>query len=249
MVVAVQRQVRPITGRGEIAVARGAAAVDLAAVLGHDFRDWRLLTEALTHSSAAGVEGTRSYERLEFLGDRVLALVIADVLLDRFPDETEGDLARRHAALVRREAVARVAEAIELGRYLTLATGESGMTRDLTSLKADALEAVMGAIYLDGGLNAASAFIERHWAPLIAEDTHPPRDPKTSLQEWAQARALPLPRYQEVARAGPDHAPHFTVRVSVQSQAPGEANGRSKRAAEQEAAANLLAAISENDGG
>lgn len=244
-----QRQVRPITGRGELAVARGAAVAELAGVLGHRFRDALLLTEALTHSSAAGVDGTRSYERLEFLGDRVLALVIADVLLGKFPDEAEGLLARRHVALVRREALARVADAIALGRYLNLATGESDTTRDLMSLKADALEAVMGALYLDGGLNAASAFIERHWAPLIAEDTHPPRDPKTSLQEWAQARALPLPRYEEVARAGPDHAPHFTVRVSVKGQAPGQASGRSKRAAEQEAAANLLATISEHDGG
>ena len=249
MVLAGLCEVRSISGCGEIAAVERATAEHLAGVLGHRFHDQQLLAEALTHSSAAGVAGTQSYERLEFLGDRVLGLVIATLLLSGFPDEAEGDLARRHAALVRREALVRVADTIDLGRHLNLAPGESDATRDQLSLRADALEAVIGALYLDGGLQAASGFIERLWAPLVAEDAQPPRDAKTSLQEWAQARGLPLPRYEVVARAGPDHAPDFTVRVTVEGRAPAEANGRSKRTAEQEAAARLMAQIASEDHG
>ena len=216
---------------------------DLAALarrLGHDFRDPRLLTQALTHPSAA--EAARhSYERLEFLGDRVLGLIVAELLFAKFPKEPEGALARRLAQLVRRETLAQVAAELEFGRYLILAKSERQAGEEANpALLADACESVIAALYLDGGLAAARAFIEPLWAPLLAADRTPPQDAKTALQEWAQARGLPLPDYREVRRKGPPHEPVFTVEVSVQGGSPTIGEGRSKRLAEQEAAGALL---------
>ena len=220
---------------------RGAAADRLSGILDHRFTDPALLAEALTHPSAAATaSGRRNYERMEFLGDRVLSLVIARMLLDAFPDEPEGDLAQRHAGLVRREALVTVADAIGLAQHVTLSPGEAESARDQDSLKADSMEAVIGALFLDGGLDTAARFIEQRWAPLMDASAHPPRDAKTALQEWAQGRGLNLPRYEEVARSGPDHAPLFTVRATVDGLAAAEATGRSKRAAEQAAARRLL---------
>ena len=215
----------------------------LAVRLGHRFVRTGLLREALTHPSAA--DGDRpSYERLEFLGDRVLDLVIADWLLRRFPDEPEGMISRRHSALVRAGALTRVARAVELGAALILPRGEeaSGL-RDRDSVLADAMEAVIAALWLDGGDAAARRFIERHWEALIAEDATPPKPAKMALQEWAQARALPIPTYTQTARTGPDHAPHFTVEVAVAGYPPVAASGASKRAAEDAAAQILLALL------
>jgi ribonuclease-3 len=212
------------------------------------------LTEALTHPSALVPERGRGrrakpaghgYERLEFLGDRVLGLVVADLLWHRFEGEDEGLLTRRHTQFVRRETLARVAETIGLGRHLVLSRAEAAAGAAANpAILADACEAVIAAIYLDGGLPAAAAFIERCWEPLIDETAAPPRDPKTQLQEWAQARGLGLPAYRLVATEGPDHAPRFTVAASIAQSDEASATASSKRAAEAEAAAVLLERLS-----
>jgi ribonuclease-3 len=217
----------------------------LAGELGHSFADPRLLEEALTHRSAARSDGYRfGNERLEFLGDRVLGLVIADLLLESFPDAPEGELARRLTALVRREALEEVSRALDLGRFLQLSEGEArtGGHRN-TGLQANACEALIGALYLDGGMAAAVAFIHKYWQPLLVAAAAPVRDPKTRLQEWAQARALALPDYRVVAETGPAHEPQFTIEVSVDGLAPVRAKAGTKRRAEQEAAEALLAVI------
>jgi ribonuclease III len=229
-----------------------SAGDDLAQAIGHVFSRPALLTEALTHPSAvAPARGKtrrrsqqRHYERLEFLGDRVLGLVIAEVLWHRFEREPEGPMTRRMADLVRRETVARVALDIGLDRHLVVSPSEAaaGAARK-PSILADVCEAVIAAIYLDGGLPAASAFIHRWWEPLIDSMERPPRDPKTRLQEWAQARGLGLPAYRLVATEGPDHAPRFTVAVHVAQSEEVSATASSKRAAEAEAAASLLSLL------
>lgn len=211
--------------------------------LGHRFSDQELLDQALRHSSSTR-KRVRSNERLEFLGDRVLGLVLAMMLYEEFEHEEEGDLGYRYTALAQRDALARVAAAVDLVPHLVLSEGEAEAGgRDNPSIHADALEAVIAALFLDGGLAAAEAFIRRHWAPLMAEAPTPPKDPKTTLQEWAQARALPLPVYKVRERAGPDHAPLFTVEVIVETQRPETGAGPTKRAAEQAAAEAMLNVI------
>ncbi len=212
-----------------------------ARVVGHSFKDKDLLHHALVHSSASAGRGAATYERLEFLGDRVLGLVVAEMIYRRFPVEPEGDLARRHAALVRREALARVADAAGLGQYIVMSRGEEDAGgRANPAILADVCEALLGALYLDGGLQAAAAFIEAHWPAMMEEALAPPKDAKTALQEWAQSRGLPLPLYDTVDLKGPDHSPVFTVRVTVQGFPPAEASGASKRVAAQAAARALL---------
>jgi ribonuclease III len=228
---------------------------DLAEAIGHVFVRPALLAEALTHPSAVSqprrqgrrrAAGPQGYERLEFLGDRVLGLIVADLLWRRHPDEPEGHLTRRMAHLVRREALARVATALGLDRHLVLSRSEAASGAALNpSILADVCEAVLAAIYLDAGFPVAMAFVERWWAPLIAEMEGPPRDPKTALQEWAQARGLGLPAYRVVETTGPDHAPRFTVAARVAESAEASATASSKRAAEAEAAASLLGRLVE----
>ncbi len=207
----------------------------LEKALGHRFADPRLLALALTHSSA-GQHRLDDNQRLEFLGDRVLGLALADILHRRFPDEEEGALAKRFAQLSRREALAQVAHAIDLGPHLRMAGGG----RDAEGSLADACEAVIAALYLDGGLEAAQSFVAQHWEGMIAADQEPPRDPKTALQEWAQARGRPLPKYVVVSREGPDHKPLFTITAIVKDGGSATATGQTKRTAEQAAAADLL---------
>lgn len=220
----------------------------VVASLGYGFADPQLLTDALTHPSAgAGRRDRRKtqYERLEFLGDRVLGLVVAEILYRRFPDENEGALARRHAALVCREALARVALGLGLDHALVLSRGEQeGGGRHNPTMLADACEAVLGAIYADGGLDPAAGIIRRCWEPLVAEAATPPKDAKTALQEWAQGRGLPLPCYRVLGTEGPSHDPVFAVEVAVQGLAPMAARGPSKRVAEQAAATALLGTVS-----
>ena len=228
---------RPGSGGGSA----GGGADALAELLQHRFEDPELLRQALTHSSAASGRGAADYQRLEFLGDRVLGLVVSDLLIKRFTEEAEGALARRLASLVRREALAEVAAGLGLGNFIVLAKAESEAgERDNPALLADACEAVIGALYLDGGLEAARAFIEPLWTPLLEAEPRPPQDAKTALQDWAQGRGLPLPEYREVGREGPAHQPVFTVEVSVRDRAPAVGEGRSKRLAEQAAAEALL---------
>lgn len=214
--------------------------------LGHHFVKSDLLIEALTHPSAVRRHGIarRGYERLEFLGDRVLGLIVAELLWRRFPTEAEGELTRRHTHLVRRDALAEVAEAVGLGAQIIVSPGEDAAgVRENKSVLADVCEAVIAALYLDGGLGVARRFVENRWEMRLSALGEPPRDPKTSLQEWVQARGLPLPAYRTVATEGPAHRRRFTVTVNVEGLDPATASGSSKRAAETAAAAAALAAL------
>jgi ribonuclease-3 len=208
--------------------------------LGYSFEKPAFLDEALTHVSAPKADG-QSYQRLEFLGDRVLGLAIADLLYRTFPGATEGELSRRLAELVRRESCAEIAIAWDVGPYLKLGAGEahSGERRNPTIL-ADVCEAIIGAVFMDGGYEAARGVIERAFQPLLEAPRRPLRDPKSALQEWAQGRGLPPPSYTIVEQTGPDHAPRFRVMVKVKGAETEFGLGTSKRIAEQAAARSLL---------
>jgi ribonuclease-3 len=215
----------------------------LEKALGHRFANPRLLSEALAHRSAGGPFPV-GYERLEFLGDRVLGLVVADMLLSRYPDEPEGPLARRHAALVRKEALVIVADRLDLGAHVQLSRGEEEAgSRNSASLKADVCEATIGALYLDGGLEAARRFLLGALTDLMEAEIRPPKDAKTALQEWAQGQGKPLPVYETVETTGPAHDPRFVVAVTVQGIEPTTGTGTSKRKAEQMAAETLLSKV------
>jgi ribonuclease-3 len=208
--------------------------------LSYTFKDRSLLDQALTHRSVETAGGA-DYERLEFLGDRVLALVVTEMLMAAFPVEREGALAKRLAALVRQETLAAVARDIGLGGYIRLSRGEAdGGGRENEAILADVCEAVIAAMYHDGGIVAARDFIERHWRDRLQSVAAPPQDAKTTLQEWAQGRGLALPSYVIAAREGPDHAPVFTVQVALADGQSAEGRGPSKRVAEQAAAQKLL---------
>jgi ribonuclease-3 len=220
----------------------------LEPVLGHAFADPGLLRTALTHPSV-GRAGPAGYERLEFLGDRVLGLVVAEMVYARFPAASEGALTRRLSQLVRRETLARVAAGLGLGDHVRLSRGEQGGGgRDNAGLLADCCEAVLGAVYLDGGLPAAAALIRRYWEPMIEEAATPPQDPRTALQEWAQGRGLPLPSYRTVTESGPPHERTFVIAVSVEGHEPAEGTGRSKRVATAAAAAAMMARLEAGHG-
>jgi ribonuclease-3 len=216
----------------------------LEQLLGHRFSDRAVLREAMTHASAVsdGLAGT-TYQRLEFLGDRVLGVVVADMLYETYPEAEEGELSRRLTKLVRGETCAEIAAAIDLGSYAVLGMGErqSG-GRANRAILANLCESVIGALYRDGGEKAARPFIEQHWRPVMLSLTGPLRDAKTALQEWAHRRGADLPVYKETARTGPDHAPKFTIEVHVEGVPPSTGHGASKRAAEQDAAADMLVA-------
>jgi ribonuclease III len=227
-----------------------ATLAALAKGIGHAFARPELAAEALTHRSALDRQPAlkamfpNGNERLEFLGDRVLSLAMANLLLRHFPQEREGELARRHNALVSAGTLVEVAEAIGLGRHVVLGASEKGASEKAKGVKpailADAFEALLGAIFLDAGFEAAAAVIERLFGDRLAAQRTAPRDPKTELQEWAQARRLPLPRYREVGREGPVHEPVFVVEVTVRGQDPAQGRGGAKREAERLAAAALL---------
>ncbi len=217
--------------------------------IGYTFQSPRLLLGALTHPSAP--EATRAiaaagagYERLEFLGDRVLGLVIAELLLERFQAEHEGALSKRLVALVRKEALLEVADRIQLIDALNLAGGSGrAYQRQRETVQADGVEALIGAIFQDGGFEAARGFVRRWWTPLLDSFLAPPKDPKTTLQEWAQGQGRPLPQYHMLHAEGPDHQPTFVVTVEVEGAEPQQGSGRSKRAAEQAAATQMLDAV------
>ena len=222
-------------------------------ILGHRFARPELLAEAMTHRSAArrapgGRRGSGSNERLEFIGDRVLGLLIAEWLIERFPQEQEGELGRRLADLVSQPALAAVAVAIGTAAMLAIAPGEERAgVRDRATVSADAVEAAIGALYLDGGLDAARAFIRSRWEPALMAQATPPKDAKTRLQEWAQARGHRLPSYDVASRSGPSHEPVFAITVRIEGKAGtvgvavGEAGN--KREAERLAAVALLAEL------
>lgn len=211
--------------------------------LGHQFARPELLIRALTHASAGSA--TRPHnQRLEFLGDRVLGLIMAETLFAADKSATEGQLAPRFNTLVRKEACAAVAREIDLGAVLRMGRSEmlSGGRRK-EALLGDAMEAVLAAVYLDGGLEAARGVIATHWSARVAHVEDDARDAKTTLQEWAQAKGDPPPRYVEIAREGPPHAPVFTIEAQLSDGRSERAQAGSKRAAEQDAAKALLARV------
>ncbi|MEO3474126.1 ribonuclease III [Roseomonas sp. CAU 1739] len=213
--------------------------------LGHRFANPALLTEALTHRSAADARGGQldSNERLEFLGDRVLGLLMAEWLIDRFPAEREGNLTRRLSSVVAAEALARVGEAMGLAEAIRIPPGEerAGL-RARQTVMADAVEALLGAIYRDGGLEAARGVVRRHWAALLDADVKPPVSAKNRLQEYTLGRGLGLPQYRVVSTAGPSHAPFFVIAVLAAGR-EAEGTGDSKRAAELAAAEAWLLGV------
>jgi ribonuclease-3 len=212
----------------------------LEAVLGHAFSDRAHLATALTHMSAQS-ERLLSYQRLEFLGDRVLGLAVADMLFRQFPRAEEGDLSRRLADLVRKETCAEVAQGWNVGAFMRLGEGEIlGGARKNRAILADACEAIIGAVFLDGGYEAARALVERSFGERLARPPRPLRDAKTTLQEWAQGQGYATPTYRERGRSGPDHAPVFRVAAQIAGLADAEAEGPSKRLAEQAAAEAFL---------
>jgi ribonuclease-3 len=213
--------------------------------IGYQFADKTLIDRALTHISAlSGGKRAESYQRLEFLGDHVLGLVVSDMLYREFQRADEGELSRRLADLVRKETCADAAREMDVGPALRLGSSESnagGRLRE--TILADACEALIGAVFLDGGYAAAEAFVVRFWQERMLKPARPLRDSKTMLQEWAQARGLPTPAYRELARTGPHHDPEFRVAVTLPDRPPAEGMGSSKRAAEQAAAAQMLAQV------
>jgi ribonuclease-3 len=218
-----------------------------SARIGHDFRKPELLIRSLTHASMSAPTRPDN-QRLEFLGDRVLGLVMAEALLAADPGASEGQLAPRFNALVRKETCADVAREIGLGEVMKLGRSEmlsGGRRKD--ALLGDALEALIAAVYLDAGFEAAKALVLRLWGARIGAVEPDARDAKTSLQEWAQARGLPPPAYVETGREGPDHQPVFTVSVTIETGETAEATAGSKRAAEQAAARALLGRMEASD--
>lgn len=224
-------------------MAQAKLSADLQALqdrLGHAFADPRLLRRAVTHASMSG-PGREDNQRLEFLGDRVLGLVMAEALLKADRKASEGQLAPRYNALVRKEACADVAREVGLGEALKLGRSEqmSGGRRKL-ALLGDAMEAVIAAVYLDAGFEVAQALILRLWGDRIGSVEEDAKDAKTALQEWAQGRGLPPPVYAVVERTGPDHAPVFTIEAQLASGETAQATASAKRQAEQAAAKALL---------
>lgn len=208
--------------------------------IGHSFENQTLLKTALTHASV-GVE--YNYERLEFLGDRVVGLVIAELLYERFPQEPEGDLAKRLAALVQGSFLTEIAIELQLGSYIELSEGEaqSGGAKN-ENILADVFESMIGALYLDSGFEKCQSLIHDLWKDRLDIMKEPPQHPKTRLQEWAQSQSLPLPEYEIVKQHGPDHAPVFDVELSVEGYPVVIAQGKSRQAAEKEAAREFMKA-------
>lgn len=212
----------------------------LEARIGYSFRDAEWLEEALTHVSVS-LPGGKSYQRLEYLGDRVLGLVVSEWLFETFPKASEGELSRRLADLVRKETCAEIARFWGLGEHIRLGEGErrSG-ARKRDAILGDACEALLGAVFRDSGYPAARNLIRTHWEARMHQPVTAPKDPKTRLQEHVQAKGLAVPRYVDIGRSGPDHSPEFEVAVLVDGHAEARGRGPSKRVAERAAAETWL---------
>lgn len=221
---------------------RSKKATEIEKAIGYVFKDRALLANALTHASARSASQSKSdNERLEFLGDRVLGLVVAEMVCAAYPAASEGELARRFNRLVRGETCALVAGSIGLGAQLVLSDSEAGHGgRGKETILADGMEAILGAVFAEAGFEIARGIVRKLWSPMLDEMPHMAADPKSALQEWAQGQGLPLPSYKEKARKGPDHAPKFMAQVTVKGYEPAVGEGTSKRAAEQSAATFFL---------
>lgn len=209
--------------------------------LGVEPLDRPRLERALTHASMRQGGAASSYERLEFLGDRVLGLVIAEKLFEMFPQASEGEMSLRLNSLVSADACAEVADEIGLGDFIRHGGDVKKVKGEKSrNIRADVVESLIAAIYLGNGLDDARAVIHRLWGPRLASAVAAKRDPKTALQEWVHTRTTVVPRYEITARTGPDHDPMFTVKAVIENVDPAEGTGRSKRLAEQEAATAVL---------
>ncbi len=233
-----------MTATGTEAVREDALSDDALALIesatGHTFNDRQRLARAMTHASARGTDGV-DYERLEFLGDRVLGLCVAEMVFGAFGDADEGELSVRLNALVNAHTLASVADDIGLGTIIrTGADLDDVRSARLKSVRADVVEALIAALYLDGGLDAARPFIRRYWTERAQHAAAARRDAKTELQEWSHRRHGVTPSYRVIERRGPDHAPSFTVEVAVGDLNAERAEGASKRQAEQRAATRVL---------
>jgi ribonuclease-3 len=221
-------------------MARHADLGGLEARIGHHFGDMGLIGAALTHVSGTSGPKRVTYQRLEFLGDRVLGLVVSEMLYAAFPEAEEGELSRRLADLVRKESCAEVALEWGVHAHIRLGDSEKSAGAVKTAILGDVCESIIGAVFLDAGYLAARDVVAKAFEPRMRVPRRPLRDAKTALQEWAQSRGLPTPLYREVSRRGPDHAPEFTISVEVSGFAAAEAMGSSKRLAEQAAAGTFL---------
>jgi len=212
----------------------------IADMIGHTFADRELLERALTHASARK-GGQGNYERLEFLGDRVLGLVVAELLFSMFPTAKEGELSVRLNQLVNAQTCAAVADDLQLHQFIKTGADIKNLTgKRMASVRADVMESLIAALYLDAGLEAARAFVHTNWGERARASTGAKRDAKTELQEWAHGRSGIAPTYAIVERTGPDHDPHFTVKAEIPGIEPEIGTGRSRRAAEQDAATRML---------
>ena len=220
-----------------------ADCTELYPRLGYAFKEKKLLQQALTLGFGDHFSG---YERLEFLGDRVLGVIVAQMLYQHFPHEAEGDLARRFSDLTRAETLAAVSRKLQFSEYI-ISAAPSNKPELTKAVLSDVCEAVIAALFLDGGFEAARQFVVRYWEDPMNKFTAPPVDSKTKLQEWVQARGLPLPEYTQLDRTGPDHNPVFTMQVTVKGHPVVSAVGKSKREASQAAAAELLKKVTKHD--
>ncbi len=209
---------------------------ELENILGYHFKNPKLLQQALTHSSVTSHVGS-NYERLEFLGDRVLGVAIAGALYKEFPQEPEGSLSPRHMHLVCKETVAEVARSLQLDKYIKVATED---IRDNENVLCDVCEAVIGAVFIDSDCMQALKFVNRHWKSLLHKDMTPPKDSKTLLQELAHAHGLPTPIYEQVSRSGSEHEPTFIMSVKIGNLSPQTGSGHNKKLAEQDAATKMI---------
>ena len=208
-------------------------------LLGYSFNNQKLLQKALTHSSISSL-AAKNYERLEFLGDRVLGVAVASLLYKTFPHEPEGSLSQRFTALVCKETVSEVARSIGLGKYINASDGD---IKNNENVLCDVCEAIIGAIYIDGGVEAAISFVEKNWKDLIDKRIAPPKDAKTTLQELAHIKGLEKPSYQIIERCGPEHEPVFTVELRLGDDLVITGQGHNKKLAEFEAATKMLELI------
>ena len=216
---------------------------ELETQLGHKFADQSLLQQALTHASFSGP--TASYERLEFLGDRVLGLLLAHYFYDHCPDDNEGALSLRLHSEARTETLAKVARKLNIADFLQTQPGMCFAEND--NVLADVIESLLAAIYLDSGLDDAAAFLRAHWPLASTAPASREKDAKSRLQEWALGQGLGLPVYRQLAKSGPDHAPEMTYEVSVANAGSKSATGSNRKIAEQKAAALLLARLQAGD--
>jgi len=210
--------------------------------LGYNFQEYAHIERALTHSSVRKKSDDNfQYERLEFLGDRVLGLIVAGMLFENYPEANEGELSLRLNSLVKGKTLAQISDELRLHEFIRTGGDLKELTgRRMQNVRADVLEAVIASIFLDGGLKAANEFIDRFWGTRLFDDATARRDSKTELQEWSHARRFGTPKYREISRSGPDHDPVFTVTVCVDGRDSSQGTGSSKRIAEQDAACNLL---------